>query len=49
MRLTQHIIIALSLIIALAGMLAIRIGHPAYGLVTIVLSTIVIIAAIKSK
>lgn len=49
MRLTQHIIIALSLIIALAGMLTIHIGYPMYGLVTVILSAIIIVATINTK
>lgn len=49
MRITQHIIIALLLIVILAGMLIMALGYPASGLTVIALSAIAIYATEKIK
>lgn len=49
MRITQHIIIALLLIVILAGVLVIHLGYPASGLTVIALSVIAIYATTQIK
>lgn len=49
MRLTQHIIIALLLIVISAGILVIHLGYPASGMTVVLLSAIAIYATVKIK